>query len=264
LKCFTIAGQKAFFYDRKRPLELKWQLTGNVSFEPADCHVSSEFPSSQIKTREGRSTMKIFQAKQQVSLLVGVCLVILIGCGGQPATPAPPTPMVGANSIVISTFTPASGAETIIPTLELTSNPSVIGRIPGLSPVNVTISLEGQQFTCTAVKKVGSYYERTCLKGLPSETLFQVIISGRESFIVDFIETAVRQAGNPDSKIASPLLGLIAALPYDGATPEDARAWVESTIPTLSAEAQEMTFGGVKYVLSGPPKALVLEIGELP
>ncbi len=92
-----------------------------------------------------------------------------------------------------------------------------------------------------------------------SESLFQVVIFGREPFVVDFIETSVLQAKEPDNNVAAPLLGFMAALPYDGATPEDAKAWVESTIPALSGQpddAKETMFGGVKYVLSRPAQGL--------
>ena len=211
--------------------------------------------------------MKIFQAKQQVSLLVGVCLVVLIGCGRPPATPAPPTPMVGANSIVISTFTPApiNAAETALPAF--TATPSVIGRIPGLLPANITVNLEGRQFTCTIVKKGVVYYERTCTRGLPGVNLVQVVISGGDTSIVDFIRTVVQQQKNPDIKIANEILSFMASMPYEGATPDDAKAWVESTITASSGQfrdPQETMFGGVKYVLSGSPTALTLEMGELP
>ena len=200
------------------------------------------------------------QAKWQVSLLIGIFLIVLIGCATPPATPT-------SSGVVISTFTavPAnSPTVSEISTPTLAPNSEIIGQLPGLSPVNVTVGLEGQKFTCTAVKKVGSYYERTCLKGLPSEVLYQVLISGREPFLVDFIEGSVRQAENPDTKVAAEFLGFMASMSYDGAASEDAKAWVESTIPTLDGEAQEMAFGGVKYVLSGSPKALTLEMGELP
>jgi len=205
--------------------------------------------------------------KCQVSLLAGVFLLILTACGAPRATPTQ-----GANSVVISTFTAAPANSptplaALTPTLASTPNLEAAGQLPGLSAVNITVSLEGQKFTCTAVKKVGGHYERTCLKGLRSESLFQVVISGREPFLVDLIETSVLQAKQPDNGIAAPLLEFIATLPYEGATPEDARAWVESTIPTLSGQpddAKETMFGAVKYVLSGSPKALVLQIGELP
>lgn len=206
--------------------------------------------------------------KWQVSILAGVFLLLLSSCSAPPQV----TPTQGANSIVVSTFTAAPPdspmpSESLTSTIEPTPDSKVTGQLPGLSPVNVTLSLEQQNFTCTQVKKGVAYYERTCLKGLPSTVLFQVVISGRESFIVDFIEIVVRQNGNPDNKVATELLSSVATLPYDGASPEDARQWVENTIPTLSAkpdDAQEAVFGGVKFVLSGPPTALTLEMGELP
>ncbi len=208
--------------------------------------------------------MKKTQAKKQLTLLVGVFLVILMGCGGPPATPT-------KSGIVISTFTAApanspSPSETLTP-LASTPNSEVMGQLPGLSPVNVTVGLEGQKFTCTAVKNVGDYYERTCLRGLPSVNLIQIVISGRETSIVDFIEISVLQNENPENKTAHEVLGFIATMPYDGADPEKARAWVESTIPAVSGKpggTQEAVFGDVKYVLRGSVTALSLEMGELP
>ena len=94
-----------------------------------------------------------------------------------------------------------------------------------------------------------------------------MVIYGREPFIVDFIETSVKQNKNPDNKVAADLLGFVATLPYEGTTPEDAKTWVESTIPVLSGQpdnTQDTVFGGVNYVLRGTPAALTLEMGELP
>jgi len=208
--------------------------------------------------------MKKTRAKKQLSLLVGVFLIILLGCGTPPATPT-------KSSVVISTFTalPAnspSPSETLTP-LASTPNSEGVGQLPGLSPVNVTVSLEGQKFTCTAVRKGTVYYERTCTRGLPSVNLIQILISGREPSIVDFIEISVLQNENPENKTAHEVLGLIATMPYDGADPEEARAWVESKIPAVSGQpgrTQEAVFGDVKYVLRGSVTTLSLEIGELP
>jgi len=212
--------------------------------------------------------VKKYQSKKQVSLFAGLFLLILASCSAPPATPS----QQAGNSVVISTFTAAPSDSSIsqvtfVPTFESTPNSRVLGKLPGLSPVNVTVGLEKQNFTCTAVAKKLAYYERTCLKGLPAESLFQVVIYGREPFIVDFIETSVKQNKNPDNKVAADLLGFVATLPYEGATPEDAKTWVESTIPVLSGQpdnTQDTVFGGVNYVLRGTPAALTLEIGELP
>lgn len=209
------------------------------------------------------------QAKKQVSFWMGVVLVLVTACGVQSSPTAEPG--VGANSVVIATFT-AAPTNSPLPPLETsvpTPSPDAkrTGQLPGLSPRNVTVSLEEQRFTCTSVKKGAVYYQRTCTRGVPGVQVFHVIISGREPFVVDLIEASILQYENPDSEIAVSILGLIAALPYDGATPEEARSWVENTIPVLSddpADAQENLFGGVKYVLYGPPTAITLEIGELP
>jgi len=209
--------------------------------------------------------------KKCPSLLAGTIFLLFIFCGCTSAPATPERNEVGANSIVISTRTATQNSpaisETSVPTLIQTQTPQATGVLAGLSPVNITLNLEQQNFTCTAVKKVSAHYERTCTKGTSSTYIFQVVISGRQSFTVDFIETSVLQYSNPDSKTAIPILRLMASLPYEGATPEESQAWVESTIPALegtSGNPQERVFGGVKYVLSGQPKALTLEMGELP
>src|ERR1051325_3200099 len=107
--------------------------------------------------------------KYQVSLFAGVFLLILTSCGAPRATPTPETQ--GANSVVISTFTAAPTnlpipEETLPSAPAETPNSKVIGKLPGLSPVNVTVDLEQQKFTCTQVKKGVMYYERNCIKGL--------------------------------------------------------------------------------------------------
>ena len=211
--------------------------------------------------------MKKYPLKLQVSLCLGLLILLLPACGAA-ATPA----QQQANSVVISTFTPgpadsSASQVTFVPTFESTPDSSMIGKLPGLSPKNITVGLEQQNFTCTAVEKKLAYYEQACLKGLPSETLFQVVIYGRQPFIVDFIETSVKQNKSPDPKVAAELLSFTAGLPYDDASPEEAKAWVESTISGLGnspVDAQQKTFGGVSYVLHGTAAALTLEMGELP
>ena len=200
-------------------------------------------------------------------LYCSVLFIVLIfwgwGCTG---TNVIPTPTQKSGNVVISTFT-AVPTDLPTPSPVPTTDPSVKGNIPGLSPVNVTVALEGRKFTCTNVKKQAAYYQRSCTRGVSSVEMFSVLISGRETFLVDYIEATIRQPKDPDIEIATSIWELLASLPYDGATPEEARAWIEKTIPALSAApggAQEMTFGGVKYVLYGPPTELTLEMGELP
>ncbi|MCI0562477.1 MAG: hypothetical protein MN733_28660 [Nitrososphaera sp.] len=158
-------------------------------------------------------------------------------------------------------------SSTNLPEPTHTVEPEVTAALPGLSPVDVVLNLEDRKFTCTSVEEGALYYTRTCTREEPSIYYFQVVVWGREPFIVDLVETTVLQFATPDNQIAIPVMGFVATMPYDGATPEEARAWVEATIPTLSGEpgdAREMVFAGVRYRLFGPPTALTLEMGDLP
>jgi hypothetical protein len=206
------------------------------------------------------------QISKPAYFFLSLLLIFLTGCGRPPASTPEPT-AAGASSVVISTVTAAS-TDLLSPdvptlTLEPTLDEKVTGQLPGLSPRNVTVSLEDQNFTCTEVRKGAVYYERTCSRGVPGAEVFLVAISGRTPAVVDLIEASILQYESPDNEKAIPILSLIASLPYDGAASDEARAWVESTVPVLSG-AQEQVFGGVSYVLSGPPTALKLEMGELP
>lgn len=211
-----------------------------------------------LKTKHDR-------AIKQIPVWLGVCLILLTGCSRPPAATAEPT-AAGASSVVISTFTPVPTHLPSSPeaSIEPTSDAKVTGQLPGLSPRNVTVALEDQKFTCTEVKKGAVYYERTCSRGVPNVEVFLVVISGRTPSVVDFIEASILQYENAENEIAIQILSLVAELPYDGATSDDAKAWVESTVPALSGGTQETTLGGVKYVLYGPPTKLTLEMGELP
>ena len=58
----------------------------------------------------------------------------------------------------------------------------------------------------------------------------------------------------------------MATMPYDGAVQEEARNWVETTLPNLTGQGdvREKVFAGVKYSLYGIPTAFHLVMGDLP
>lgn len=202
----------------------------------------------------------------RLGLLPLVLIFLVQGCKAANVTRATLTPTKGSGNVVISTFT-VSPAAVPTQTISSTASPDVQGKIPGLSPVNVTLRLEEQKFTCTIVRKQGSSYQRTCTRGVPSVQVFQVIVFGSEPFLLDAIEASILQYEDPDIETASSILGLIASLPYDGAAPEEALSWLESAIQALSAGPavpQELESGGVKFVLQGSATALTLKMGELP
>jgi hypothetical protein len=58
----------------------------------------------------------------------------------------------------------------------------------------------------------------------------------------------------------------MATMPYDGAVQQEARSWVESTVPTIQKQGDmaEKVFAGVTYRLKGISTAITLEMGDLP
>jgi len=159
---------------------------------------------------------------------------------------------------ILPTTIPPASQPTKTP--EPTATPKEPALLPGLSPVDVTVSLEQRRLACNT-DQGELYYTRTCKKEEAGASVI-VVVYGRELFTVDLIETTVFQPIDPGTDLAASFLGFIATMPYDGATPEEARAWVESNV-SAGIEA-ETTFAGARYRLSGPPSAITLEIGNLP
>jgi hypothetical protein len=189
----------------------------------------------------------------------------------EPATPTEtelteviPTETIAATATTVPT-------ETKLPTIAPSNTPrptateEIIALLPGLMPADVTVNLEQRGFTCGTPEQGQLYYVRTCTNDT-ADYLLRVDIYGRESFSVDFIESSVVQFANPDNEFAASFLGFMATMPYDGAVQEEARLWVESTLPTLQGQGdiREEIFAAVKYSLFGIPTFFTLEMGDLP
>ena len=168
--------------------------------------------------------------------------------------------------------TPApTPTETIIPTIVPSDTPAptptekVSALLPGLTPADVTENLKQGGFTCSSVEQGELYYIRTCTIETVSN-LVRVDIFGRELFSVDFIDSSVIQYSNVDNRLPPLFLGFIATMPYDGAVQQEARKWVETTLPTIKKQGDiaEKVFAGVTYRLKGIPTFITLEMGDLP
>lgn len=137
--------------------------------------------------------------------------------------------------------------------------------LPGLLAADVTVNLEQRGFECTSADKGVNYYYWSCTD---SNELYDVTVElyGRTLSTLDYVNAVVLQFGAPMDELALPFLGYIATVPYDGAEPERARAWVEQTLPTITTngDVRTATFGGVQYELFGWPPARNLKIGSLP
>ena len=192
---------------------------------------------------------------QSLFLAFVVLTVLLSGCAPA-STPIPPTQ-------IPPTFTPSPIPPTFTP--EPTATEESTALLPGLKPANVTVNLKQRGFTCDPVEQVQPYYITTCTKDSVDYSL-RVDIWGREAIAVDWIESSVLQFANPDKEFAASFLGFMATMPYDGAVQEEARNWVETTLPSLTGQGdvREKVFAGVKYSLYGIPTAFHLVMGDLP
>src|SRR5262245_45341029 len=192
---------------------------------------------------------------QSLFLAFVVLTVLLSGCAPA-STPIPPTQ-------IPPTFTPSPIPPTFTPEPTATEEPTAL--LSRLKPDNVTLNLKQRGFTCDAMEEMLPYYLTTCRKGTVDYSL-KVDIWGREVLAVDVIQSTVLQFANQDNEFAASFLGDMATMPHDGAVQEEARNWVETTLPSLTGQSdvREKVCAGVKYRLSGIPTAFSLEIGDLP
>ena len=189
----------------------------------------------------------------------------------EPATPTETelTEVIPAETIAATVTNVPT--ETNLPTIAPSNTPrptateEATGLLPGLMPADVTVNLEQRGFTCGNPEQGQLYYTRTCTNDT-ADYLIRVDIYGREAFLVDFLESSVLQFATPDNEFAASFLGFLATMPYDGAVQEEARNWVETTLPTLQGQGdvRAQVFAGVKYRLYGIPTAFTLEMGDLP
>lgn len=122
--------------------------------------------------------------------------------------------------------------------------------IPGVQPVDVHGSLEKQGFN---VKFSGT--EPSLLWECRSEEpgiTYVAEVYGRAVEKLSYVRATVITDGITDASLGLPFLGFVASLPYDGADPEQARAWVELHGNTDGAHTE---FGGVNFTISAPTNA---------
>lgn len=224
-----------------------------------------------------------------VGFIVLCCMCSALAVILSPPSPSPDVTRTPIAGIVATTTVPTKAKTEISPTETIETTKSVAptktdvpttvpsstpkptatqepaALLPGLMPADVTVNLEQRGFACGSVEQGQMYYVRTCDKNTAEYSL-HVEIYGRKPFSVDFIESTVLQFGTPNDDFAASFLGFMATMPYDGAVQQEARDWVESTLPTLKGQGdvREKEFAGVAYRLYGIPTAFTLEMGDLP
>jgi hypothetical protein len=134
-------------------------------------------------------------------------------------------------------------------------------NIPGLTPQDVYLNLENRGFKCSEPELIGPDNEVrwTCeKKGANGEYLVEINSSDANS--VRLVEAWVisDDPARADG-LAQDFLGYVATVSYEGAQPEEAKAWVEQNVGSkASAE-----FGGVSYTLGGKAGRRFLKLEKL-
>jgi hypothetical protein len=133
-------------------------------------------------------------------------------------------------------------------------------NIPGLTPQVVYLNLENRGFKCSEPELMGHQNEVrwTCEKQ-ETHGEYSVEINSSDANSVRLIEAWVisNEPARADA-LAQDFLGYVARTPYEGAKPEEAKAWVEQNVGSkVSAE-----FGGVSYTLGGKAGRRFLELEQ--
>jgi hypothetical protein len=134
-------------------------------------------------------------------------------------------------------------------------------NIPGLTPQDVYLNLENRGFKCSEPELMGPDNEVrwTCEKqDVQGEYLVEINSSDANS--VRLVEARVisHDPARADA-LAKDFLGYVARVSYEGAQPEEAKAWVEQNVGSkVSAE-----FGGVSYTLGGKAGSRFLKLEKL-
>jgi hypothetical protein len=134
-------------------------------------------------------------------------------------------------------------------------------NIPGLTPQDVYLNLENKGFKCSEPKLMGHQNEVrwTCEKQeAQGEYLIKIDSSDANSVRLVKARVISQDPARADA-LAQDFLGYVARVPYEGAQPEEAKAWVKQNVGSkVSAE-----FGGVSYTLGAKAGSRFLELEKL-
>lgn len=163
----------------------------------------------------------------------------------EPSATLSPTPKATATPTPTPTPRPSPTA---------TNTPAPPEWITGLDVIDVTGNLENRGFECKGPTKLQTLSSWDCTNRTGE---INVSVLGRDATHVRTIDATVFFfTGTPSDESAAAFLGFLATVPYDDATPAEARAWVETNI----ANGAETVFGSAKSVVYGPPAARSLQI----
>ena len=184
------------------------------------------------------------------AIVAGVIVVLLlaIGVSGNPPDPTSPSPRP---SVAIASSAPPS-EKPATPAVTEEASPSgesvaqFGAQIPGLTAADVKLNLGDRGFTCEGQTLFLDGIDEICQDERDPTFDYRVEIVGMNPTDIRQVEAVHFWYGDKavQDGDADAFLGYIATLPYEGAEPEAARAWVEDN------DEGTATFGGATFTLT--------------
>lgn len=177
--------------------------------------------------------------------------------------------------VEVATFTLEPATPAPIPTrpptatlpLTVTSIEAPPG-IPGLEHGSLRLNLKDIGFECKPIDSIQSGGQQTVtVSGCQKQEdgyLMGIDTASRDPNDLDQIKAYVVFTGEPDPAVAEAFLGMIAGLPYEGADPDAATAWVKENLAAIQGDTDVKTawFGPVHFELSGNEQGKNLRVGS--
>jgi hypothetical protein len=136
-------------------------------------------------------------------------------------------------------------------------------NIPGLTPQDVYLSLENRGFTCSEPEVMGHENDvRWTCERQEAKGRYLVEINSKDANSVRLLKAWVISPREPPARadaLAQDFLGYVARVPYEGAQPEEAKAWVEQSVGSKASAK----FGGVSYTLAAKAGRRFLKLEKL-
>ncbi|HUQ78580.1 MAG TPA: hypothetical protein VM427_06895 [Patescibacteria group bacterium] len=198
------------------------------------------------------------------AIVVVVVAVLAAIAGANPGKPAS-TETAGASPRVSqapaspsSASSPAAsaspaGSESAVPT-EGPAKP-----IPGLSAVDVTVSLEGRGFDCTGPDISDSGVIYNC-KLVAPDAEQRVIVLGATPTSIGLVDATALDYGANPGDTGKAFLQYMASIPCTGCDPAAAQKWVRETFD----DGGEQVIGPLILVMYGDARGKILEIRAAP
>jgi hypothetical protein len=128
-------------------------------------------------------------------------------------------------------------------------------HLAGLHASDLTKGFRERGLVCKDAVLERDFWHYVCESSTPLVQYrgeFYAKVPGR----VEYIRVLVAQTGDAKLEVAAPLLAFLANQRYEGADPEQARAWVEKAV----AAPGQTSFGLAKFKISGDLTRLVFEV----